>query len=422
MRVALLYPFWRNFPPKKTEYAMEIVGLELARRLAERGIETTLYSEGERLGWATVVDLGVEHRRVPRVLDAAARRALDVRTRLALATGRADPRLPENASALFKLSYGFLSAWDMRRRALDVAHISIFDQLVPIVHRVSPRTRIVLHMHDHKQVYREPEVTKRRLGQADLIVGCSEFVTRNVAQAFPELASRCRAVLNAVDCELFRPAPEARESGRKRLLFVGRLAPEKGVHTVLEAFELVLDRHPDAELVVVGPESVAPLREVDLAGHDPRFDGLRHFYTDPAGYHRHLRALLSPAAERRVRFVSSASHQELPHVYQDADVFLFPSIWDEPFGLPVIEAMACGLPVVATRVGGIAETVEAGATGVLVEPGDVAALAREVVRLLDDGEARAALGAAARARAEKHFSWSRRVDEWIGVYEGAVAS
>src|SRR6185312_8858780 len=100
-------------------------------------------------------------------------------------------------------------------------------------------------------------------------------------------------------------------------------------------------------------------------------------------------------AAKRITHHGLLAHSRLLELYREADIFVFPSLWDEPFGMPIVEAMACARPVVATRGGGIHELVSHGHTGLLVPKGDVAALATALLRLLDDADARARLGAAA---------------------------
>jgi glycosyltransferase involved in cell wall biosynthesis len=92
-------------------------------------------------------------------------------------------------------------------------------------------------------------------------------------------------------------------------------------------------------------------------------------------------------------------------------------LWHEPFGIPIIEAMAAGIPVVATRGGAFPETVDDGETGFLVERGDAAALAVALRRLLEHPELRQRMGARARRRVRSHFTWDRQVDRLSTLYE-----
>ena len=123
-------------------------------------------------------------------------------------------------------------------------------------------------------------------------------------------------------------------------------------------------------------------------------------------HERHLRALAARSGAA-VRFQTFVPRAELPALLRTADVFVVPSRWPEPSPLTVGEALATGLPVIASRIGGIPEAV--GDAGILVPPDDPAALAGALRGLIDDRARRAAMGLAARARAEERdWSWSWR--------------
>jgi glycosyltransferase involved in cell wall biosynthesis len=120
----------------------------------------------------------------------------------------------------------------------------------------------------------------------------------------------------------------------------------------------------------------------------------------------------------RVRLLGLQSNVQ-PYL-QAADVFLCPSMWAEAAGLVNLEAQACGLPVVASRIGGIPEYVLDGRTGLLFEPGDAEELARQVRRLIDDPQLRRTLSTAARAWALERFSPEARLPEWLDLYRNGV--
>jgi glycosyltransferase involved in cell wall biosynthesis len=135
------------------------------------------------------------------------------------------------------------------------------------------------------------------------------------------------------------------------------------------------------------------------------------------GYLERTRAGLPEKTRSRVHFHPWLDHDRLLEHYARADVFAFPSVWDEPFGIPVAEAMAAGLPVVATRVGGIPEIVDED-SGLLVEPADADELAGALERLAENARLREQLGAAGRVRAERCFSWDRAADTYRTIFAG----
>jgi D-inositol-3-phosphate glycosyltransferase len=136
---------------------------------------------------------------------------------------------------------------------------------------------------------------------------------------------------------------------------------------------------------------------------------------------RRLQALAeSCEVADRVRLVGAVPREEMPRWYRSADV-LVAAPWYEPFGLTPLEAMACGVPVVGTAVGGLKDTVIEGLTGDLVPPRDARALGTAVRRLLNDPVRRLAYGTAALDRARQCYSWKRAASQLSAVYT-AVSS
>ncbi len=181
-------------------------------------------------------------------------------------------------------------------------------------------------------------------------------------------------------------------SGPLRIGYAGRLERHKGVHVVIDALALV----PDAQLVVVGsgPERAALQAQADASG--------------VAG---------------RVEFRGSVAAEAMPTVYGEFDVLVVPSLptpgWLEQFGRVAVEAMACGVPVVASDSGALPEVV--GAAGVLVRPGDVRAWARALNELAEDPSRRQVLAAAGRARVRR-YTWDAVADGMLALYAQATGA
>jgi D-inositol-3-phosphate glycosyltransferase len=234
--------------------------------------------------------------------------------------------------------------------------------------------------------------------EADRIVAtCSDEVFELVGMGAD--LRRVAVVPCGVDLDLFRPeGPTApRPDARFRLLVVSRLVERKGIGNVITA----MAKLPQAELVVAGGPPAAEL------GADPEV--------------RRLTAL----AERlgvagRVRLLGQVGRAELPALYRSADLVVCVP-WYEPFGIVPLEAMACGVPVVATAVGGLVDTVVDGVTGVHVPPRQPGMVADAVAGLLADPERRAALGAAGARRARRRYGWDRIARSTLEVYAGLPA-
>jgi len=181
-----------------------------------------------------------------------------------------------------------------------------------------------------------------------------------------------------------------------RIVSVGRLVPRKGYATIVEA----LVDLPGVELVVAGGHTV----DGQVEAEQVRLEALA--------------AALGVAD--RVHFIGQVGHFLMPALLCTADVVVC-SPWYEPFGLVPLEAMACGVPVVASAVGGMLDSVADGETGLLVPPQDPAALAAALGGLLADPERRAAYGRAGVQRARSLYSWDAVAAATAEVYDRALA-
>jgi D-inositol-3-phosphate glycosyltransferase len=226
---------------------------------------------------------------------------------------------------------------------------------------------------------------------AQVIATCQDELRELSALGVP--GQQTSVVPCGVDTSLFRPdGPAARRTGRPRLLTVSRLVERKGIGTVLAALRDL----PGAELVVAGG---GPARQL---GADPDYRRLR----DEA-------KRLEVAG--RVTFTGGVSRDQVPALLRSADLVVCVP-WYEPFGMVPLEAMACAVPVVASAVGGLADTVTHGHTGMLVPARDPGALAVAVRQLLADPLRAAALGRAGLRRARHWYSWDRVAAQCEAVY------
>jgi glycosyltransferase involved in cell wall biosynthesis len=239
---------------------------------------------------------------------------------------------------------------------------------------------------------------ERALGRAvdRVIVQCQDEVGELLRLGVPR--SRMAMVPSGVDSDRFTPDGPVmpRDPDRPRILSVGRLVERKGFGDMIRALRYV----PGAECVLVGGPP-----EAELAA-------------DP--YARRLRALAEQCkVADRVRLVGAVPQADMPRWYRSADV-LAATPWYEPFGLTPLEAMACGVPVVGTAVGGLNDTVVDGLTGDLVPARDPRALGAALRRLLNDKVRRFSYATAALDRARQCYSW-RRAAAQLGAVYAAVA-
>ncbi|MGK5499804.1 glycosyltransferase [Streptomyces sp. URMC 125] len=237
-----------------------------------------------------------------------------------------------------------------------------------------------------------------------ILATCSDEVFELGAMGVPP--ERAAVVPCGVDTGEFSPGParaagrhrpRGASGGRPRLLAIGRLVPRKGFDQAVAALAAV----PGAELQVAG-------------GPDPAL-----LDADPEA--RRLRRLARElGVADRVRLLGAVPHERMPALIRDADLVLSTPRY-EPFGIVPLEAMACGVPVVATGVGGHLDSVADRVTGRLVPPGDPGALARAVRELSGSPELLRRYGEAGRERALARFSWERVADGAEQVYTQVVS-
>lgn len=238
---------------------------------------------------------------------------------------------------------------------------------------------------------RERIAIERRLAlHCDRIIATT-FDERRELLAMGASAHRLSVVPCGVDLDRFRAAgPATPRTDRPRIVVVSRLVERKGIGNVIEALSMV----PHAELVVAGGPPAAMLDD------------------DPEAQ-RFLRVAEHHGVADRVRLLGAVPRDGVPALIRSADVFVT-CPWYEPFGLTAVEAMACGVPVVVSAVGGLAETVLDGVTGMHVPPRSPVAIADALRRLLPDARLRRRLGDAGAARARR-FGWDRVAAETLDV-------
>jgi spore coat protein SA len=373
--------------------SVEIWTAEVARRLAGEHEVTIFASRSART--VDAEEDGIAYRFVADSRGAQFRRA--VRRAWRVLPGDR----PFFASVLHPLAYWVGVGHALRRGGFDVAHVANYSQALPVLRRLAPRTKLVLHMHCEWLMQLDERMIARRLRHADMVLGCSSALTHGARRRFPTLEGRCHTVPNGTDLEALAFSREDRAAPR-RILYVGRISPEKALHVLMDAFMALHAERPDLELVLVGEEAAPPPEMLIRLASDERVRELESYYA--GNYAEALRARLSPEATQRVRFTGAVPYGDIAGHYRDADVFVLPSMM-EAFGMPLAEALAAGLPAVAARTGGIVDIVEDGVTGLLVEPGDAGALTAALRRMLDDPALRVSLASAGRAKARARFGW-----------------
>lgn len=310
----------------------------------------------------------------------------------------------------------------------SIVHLQNVSQFLPLARRIVPDAALALHMHCPWLVELPPRIVRRSLRHASLILGVSEFIIDPVRNAFPELADRCHCLYNGVDLTTFPARSSApadlrasaaalRERWRASgpvILYVGAMAPIKGTHVLLEAHARVLSRIPDATLVVAGTHNRYSQVAAPRSRRQRRENRLVH-----KRYRGEIEALARKLGGRAV-LAGRIPHDEVVAHYAAADVVVMPSTGPEAFPLPVLEAFASELPVVASEIGGLPEIVHDGVNGRLVGPGDADALAEALIELCEDESLARRFGAAGRQMVADRFTWSVQARRLAALYDGVA--
>ncbi|MCW3983686.1 MAG: glycosyltransferase family 4 protein [Candidatus Bathyarchaeota archaeon] len=208
-----------------------------------------------------------------------------------------------------------------------------------------------------------------------------------------------------LDCQRFKPTTKAApgrfnvSEDKTKILFVGRLTPEKGIFDLLHAFSIVLKNHANVELLIAGTGTIKMQTEIHNLSEKLKIQG-------------HL------------RFLGSVKYSEMPQVHNLADIFCLPSVetdfWAEQFGYSIVEAMATEKPVISTFTGSIPEIVKNRVTGILVEQKNPPALASALDELLLDKKERERMGRNGRVWVLEAFEANKVAKQLATVYERIV--
>ncbi len=237
-----------------------------------------------------------------------------------------------------------------------------------------------------------PAIIRRAIEGGAFVHTPTAAIAAEVVAVLGAPPERVRPVHHGVEPLAGDDQPGTAEGGPPYILGLGTVEPRKDFPSLVRAFDLVAALHPEVRLVIAGPDGwgdPALADAIDRAAHQDRI--------------------------RRIGWITGPSHARL---LRQAAVLAYPSVY-EGFGLPPLEAMACGVPVVATAVPAVAEVTDGAAR--LVPVGDDEALAAALAQVLDDGGERCRLVAAGRARAGT-FTWDRAAAGLVQLYRDARAA
>ena len=294
-----------------------------------------------------------------------------------------------NVGRLAELRRQLRTLW--REVAPDLVHantVNAMDYFL-LTNRGAHPAPLLVSLHG-KWPDREDPIVRQTLAAANWVTGCSRAILEKGRWLVPEIDSRSSVIYNGVDVPSLPPEPLP--WAPPHLLYVGRLAHEKGVDLALEALAHITSRHPHVRLTV--------------AGDGQERAGLEALATDLGLAHM-------------VDFAGWVDPKTVPALMNGATLVLVPSR-NEALGLVALQSAMMGRPVVGMAVGGLPEVVVHGETGLLVQAGDSRALGEAIVTLLENPQQAAEMGKNARRRAPEVFGWERYVDAHDALYQRLV--
>lgn len=224
-------------------------------------------------------------------------------------------------------------------------------------------------------------VTKR----ANAVITVSEFSKAEILKYFPELENKIYVIYNGVNHNKFRPLNLPR---KKQILFIGAIAKHKNISVILEAFQKVINKIPHKIVIAGSKDSGMPSDE-------------------------NINKILSTIPPDRIEFTGKISDEDLIRLYNTSDFFIFPSIY-EGFGLPLLEAMACGCPIIASKASSIPEVC--GDSAIYFDPYSSEELSTRILEMANNEALKNELAQKGIRRA-KEFSWRKASDMHIEVFK-----
>jgi glycogen(starch) synthase len=236
--------------------------------------------------------------------------------------------------------------------------------------------------------------------EADRVIVCSHSMKEEICNHFNLPEKKIDVIPNAIDSSKYqisvdRGAIRQRYGvgwGEKLILCVGRLVPQKGVEYFIRAIPQIAQRHPEAKYIIVGEGWSRDILEAEAkaTGHADK-----------------------------IRFTGFASDREVINLMTSADALIVPSIY-EPFGIVALEGMATGVPVVASKVGGLAEIIDHEKTGLFVYPRNIDSIAWGIDKILSDPDHARWLTKNAKEKLHKAYSWEAVAMKTVEVYRKVV--
>ncbi len=266
----------------------------------------------------------------------------------------------------------------------------IFNRVnyVDVLRKIKPKSKIYLYIGNSHIVNEKKEIAEKMLKAVSGVLCVSGFIKKEIDNKYPQFSHKTFFLPQGININEFSPG----SGGTKdclTILFVGRLNHDKGVHILLEAYRKIIKKYPHTKLKIVGSSWFGSNEKTE--------------YTESLQE-------LAQGLEENIIFTGFVPNNKISEVYKTADIFVAPSIFLEPAGMMNMEAMASGIPVITTLVGGIPELVKD--AGILVDSDNVEATYNALVMLIENPSLREELSKKGRYRVEKKFDWDKVIHNW----------
>lgn len=335
--------------------------------------------------------------------------------------GRDDETLPDkeikDGIKYIRVPGGLLETYQegvvnfLKNNKFDLIHIFNRPRLVLPIREVAPRSRIVLSMHNDmfKREKIDPEEAQKAIDQLDKIITISNYIGKEITDLYPDAKPKIKTIYSGVDLDRFVPVysdkgkkirasmrREHKLESKKVILFAGRLSANKGADILLRAMELLVKRHPNVALVLMGGKGFSD-------------NGM-------SDYIAYIKAI---ADRLTIPVITTGFVQpdQIQNWFIASDIFVCPSQWEEPLARVHYEAMAAGLPIVTTNRGGNSEVIEVGKNGLIVQnPEDPQEFTNHLSKLLSNPALCKEMGQYGRRIAEKNHHWDRVINDISQVW------
>lgn len=269
------------------------------------------------------------------------------------------------------------------------------------ISKLIPKPKMIVSVHGADLTSIQSSSTKllllwrNFLAHTDALVACSRSLAQKAKEIFGEYITPI-CIHNGIDVEKFRRLAGKRVSMERRvILSVGKFEKKKGQDVLIKAFSSLVQDYADIDLVLIGASADC-------------LESLR-------------KTCIDESIDKRVFFHADMPHNEVARWFQKATLFVLPSR-QEPFGIVLLEAGCLGIPVIASRVGGIPEIINENVTGVMVEPDDVFALAKAMQQILDDYTTALRMGERLRTHITQEFSWAETHEKYLDLAGNSVGA